>query len=481
MRAALLALVLLLYPALAQTPPPIDLFLQAASEDANISSRALAALAPVWKDAYTPLLIDAARFLPRSATGDAGERVSADPEAAIAFDAGARGPTTPAARTRARLIRFLEQRTGRRFGDDLGSWREWMWKLPYDPHPEYAAFKREIYGRIDPRMRHFFPPGVASGIRLDEIDWGGVGVNGIPPLVMPRVVDAAGAGYLKDSHIIFGIVINGQARAYPRRILAWHEMARDRVGGVDLAVVYCTLCGTVIPYESRAGGRAFTLGTSGLLYRSNKLMFDEETGSLWTTLTGEPAVGPLVGRGLALKAHPVVTTTWGEWRAAHPSTTVLSLETGHRRDYAEGAAYREYLATDRLMFRVPRTDRRLRNKDEVLGLLVPAQGGGRQAAAFDVRMLSSARLFQTEIEGLRFVVVTSPKGANRVYAAGEARFTAVDASGTKLIDNAGVTWAAGDDALVAPSGVRLARVPAYRAFWFGWYAQFPETLLFRKN
>jgi hypothetical protein len=303
--------------------------------------------------------------------------------------------------------------------------------------------KRELYGRLDPRMREFFPEAVAADIRLDEIDWGGVKVNGIPPLVNPRAIAAAEAGYLDDSHIVFGVVVNGDARAYPRRILAWHEMARDRLGGVDLAVVYCTLCGTVIPYESVIDGRRFTFGTSGLLYRSNKLMFDEETRSLWATLTGRPAVGPLVGSGLTLKAHPVVTTTWGEWRAEHPGTTVLSLETGHDRDYGEGVAYRDYFATDRLMFRVPRVDRRLRNKDEVLGLLVPARGGGRQAAAFDVRMLASRRTFEVEIEGRRFVIKTSEKGANRVY----------DAEG--------------------------ARVPAFRAFWFGWYAQFPETLLFK--
>jgi len=147
--------------------------------------------------------------------------------------------------------------------------------------------------------------------------------------------------------------VNGEARAYPKRILAWHELARDRVGGVELAIVYCTLCGTVIPYEAMAGGKLRVLGTSGFLYRSNKLMFDEETKSLWSTLEGRPVIGPLAGSGVELRYRPVVTTTWGEWRAAHPGTTVLSLDTGHQRDYSEGAAYREYFGTDELMFQVP--------------------------------------------------------------------------------------------------------------------------------
>jgi transposase-like protein len=226
----------------------------------------------------------------------------------------------------------------------------WMWTLPYEPHPEYAAFKAHVYSQIDPRMRAFFPASVKADIRLDEIDTGGVAVNGIPPLYNPSIVPAADARYLRNNHVVFGIVVNGEARAYPKRILAWHELAVDKVGGVDLTVVYCTLCGTVIPYESRLGSQRYIFGTSGLLYRSNKLMFDQQTNSLWSSIDGRPVVGPLVGSGLQLVSHPVVTTTWGEWRATHPDTTVLSIETGFDRDYREGAAYRDYFNTDRLMF-----------------------------------------------------------------------------------------------------------------------------------
>lgn len=460
----------------ARQAPDIALFFQAADPDQRTSERALQQLSTQWKNAYTPLIVDAARFLPRMRPVE--DDLVALGDVATAAEARRGGMPSPAARTRQRLIRFLERHTGQRFGDDLGRWREWMWALPYEPHPAYGDFKRQLYGRVDPRMRNFFPPGVKASIRLDEIDWGGVPVNGIPPLISPRVIPAGDAGYLKDDHIVFGMVVNGEARAYPRRILAWHEMARDRVGGVDLAVVYCTLCGTVIPYESLIAGRRFTFGTSGLLYRSNKLMFDEETATLWSTLEGAPAVGPLVGSGLRLKARPIVTTTWGEWRRAQPGTTVLSLDTGHDRDYSDGAAYREYFATDRLMFRVPKTDRRLANKDEVLGLLVPAKGGGRQAAAFDVRLLRRQRLFEAEIEGRRFVVVTSPDGANRVYETGDVRL-AQEADGT-LRDAAGRRWRLTEESLTLENGSqRLPRITAFRAFWFGWYAQFPETLLFR--
>jgi hypothetical protein len=160
-------------------------------------------------------------------------------------------------------------------------------------------------------MQEFFPPGVASTIRLDQVEWGGVLVNGIPPLVNPRTMAMAEASYLKDSHVVFGIALGGEARAYPKRILAWHEMARDRIGERDITVVYCTFCGTVIPYFASTQGRTFTFGTSGLLYESSKLMFDEETKSLWSTLQGKPVIGALTGSPLELAFAPVVTTTWG--------------------------------------------------------------------------------------------------------------------------------------------------------------------------
>jgi len=105
-----------------------------------------------------------------------------------------------------------------------------------------------------------------------------------------------------------------------------------------------------ILYHTEHAGTVHELGTSGFLYRSNKLMYDRATQSLWSTLRGEPVIGPLVGQGIRLARGSVVTTTWGEWRRRHPHTSVLSIDTGHTRDYAEGAAYRDYFATDALMF-----------------------------------------------------------------------------------------------------------------------------------
>jgi hypothetical protein len=465
--------------------PTWQTFLAAASEDRGESEAALLTLAAHWRDGHAALLIDAARFLPSPrANASDGDTDPLAPAGGGYPDDVAIGrrpqviprPITGAAATRRRLTTFLEKQTGQRFGDDLRAWRRWLWSKPADTPADYAVFKATLYARIDPRFRLFFPEGVRAAIRLDEIDWGGVGVNGIPPLRGPVHVRASEATWLKDDHVVFGIEVSGEARAYPKRILAWHELALDRVGGVDLTIVYCTLCGTVIPFDSRIGTQTFVFGTSGLLYRSNKLMFDEGTGSLWSALDGTPVVGPLVGAGLRLSTRGVVTTTWAEWKREYPDTTVLSLDTGHRRDYAEGAAYREYFATDRLMFEVPSRDARLPNKAEVVVLRREVLGGDAAPVAIAVKRLRRERVLSFEAGGRGFVAVTSQGGSTRVYARGDGRFVGL-ADDTALRDSNGARWRVTPDALVGNDGARLPVVPTHQAFWFGWHAQHPDTIL----
>lgn len=486
--ASLLTTVPLVRPA-AQSlseEPSWKAFLVAASSDERAARKALDEIARGWRPGYAAMLVDVARLLPSTRRPDGGAEASPrlpdDPRASGVASGRPNESLTPAlerpgVRARRRLIAFLEEQTGQRFGDDLRAWRRWMWSRKAPLHADYAVYKGEVYSQIDPAFRSFFPAGVKADIRLDEIDWGGVPVNGIPPLRQPRTIPAAAAGWLKDDHVVFGVTLNGESRAYPKRILAWHELATDRLGGLDLTIVYCTLCGTVIPYESRVAGRQFTFGTSGLLYRSNKLMFDEETRSLWSSLEGKPVLGALVGEGLQLKAFPVVTTTWGEWRRDRPETTVLSLDTGFKRDYREGAAYRDYFRTDRLMFDVPALDERLQNKDEVLVLRPEMISGTSPPVAISVELLRRHRLFAFDAGGRGLIVVTSPDGANRMYERG--RYTFVAHTSQELRDGDGHRWSVTPDALVSESGERLPRVAAHRAFWFGWYAQHPNTILHR--
>ena len=433
----------------------IRLFLAATAQDATLAEEGLRQIGERWRVGYSAIIWDLLRSV---------------------------RPPSPQFFRFFILLQFLEEQTGQRFGQDLARWHEWIWAQPYKPHPDYALFKGLWYSRFDPRFEEFFPRGVTSLIRLDEVEWGGVAVNGIPPLEYPTHLDAPVADYLQDDHIVFGIALNDEARAYPKRILAWHEMALDRLGDVELTIVYCTLCGTVIPFESVAGGQHLTFGTSGLLYRSNKLMFDHETRSLWNTFEGVPVVGALAGSGTQLKRYAVVTTTWGEWKREHPATTVLSLDTGHQRDYSEGAAYRGYFSSDALMFQVSKTDDRLKNKDEVLVILLddPTEVSQRRPLAITADFLNANRVFHHRFAGRNLVVVTSEQGANRVYDSQDVRFARhVDARA--VADEMGRLWHVTEEGLALDSdpNVLRVRIPAHRAFWFGWYAQFPDTELIR--
>lgn len=379
---------------------------------------------------------------------------------------------------RQQLITLLEAKTGQRFGQDVNQWYIWLWNQPEAIQPDYANFKADIYRNMDSKFDRYFRYRQSSArVRLDEIRWGGVVQDGIPPLRHPKMLAANQAAYLDDSNVVFGIEVNGDARAYPKRILAWHEMFVDTIGGVDIAGVYCTLCGTVIPYKTTFNGKKYNLGTSGFLYRSNKLMYDQATQSLWNTIKGEPVLGPLVDKGIALEHLRIVTTTWGEWKRRHPKTTVLSPDTGHRRDYGEGVAYKQYFGTHELMFNTPFSDKRLKNKQEVLALRFSASP--KQQLAIDTEFLNKNPLYKNKIGLQKLLILTDRTGANRVYDPKEVHFVSYNRDST-VIDIEGKRWTLSESDLTEEgTGRRLTALPYHRAFWFGWHATYPETRLIK--
>ncbi len=427
----------------AEPGPATEAFLRLLVGNPGTTSESLAWIEANWHPGFVAMSLDVMRFF--------------------------RTPQTTIA-----LLGLIERETGQSLGFELDAWYRYVWNREPDYHPEYRAFRRALFELLDPRFAEYFAPGRASTIRLDEVVWGGVRQDGIPPLRDPKMIGADEATYLDDGDVVFGIEVEGDARGYPKRILAWHEMFVDEVGGVAVAGVYCTLCGTVILYETRHAGVGHVLGTSGFLYRSNKLMYDRATSSLWSTMRGEPVIGPLVGKDIELARRSVVTTTWGEWRRRHPDTRVLSLDTGHQRDYAEGAAYREYFASPELMFPVPVTDDRLRHKDEVLGVLLARHP--EQPLALSARYLAEHPVHHDRIGEVELVVITDPSGANRVYESADVRFVGFDGDAT-VTDQAGGSWRLGEAALTSEDGRTLSRLPAQRAFWFGWFSAFNRTRL----
>ncbi len=249
--------------------------------------------------------------------------------------------------------------------------------------PGYVGWKGELHAAIDPRFREFLREGAAASVRVEEVQWGGVRVDGIPALVNPRMLPARAASWLGDRDAVFGVSINGDHRAYPLRILDWHEMANDVVGGKPVALAYCTLCGSGVLYDATAGPRTFEFGSSGFLFRSNKLMYDRQTRTLWNQMTGEPVIGPLVGSGIVLARLPVVVTSWGEWKRQHPDTKVADIKTGHNRPYDAGAAYGSYFASPGTMFPVWQKGRALPDKARVFVLVLDGRAKAYALEALD--------------------------------------------------------------------------------------------------
>lgn len=371
-------------------------------------------------------------------------------------------------------LEMIRRQTGQNFESDLNGWFSWVWKQNFDHPPYYAEFKSRLYREIDSHFGEYFAPGRKSTIQLDEIRWGGVVQDGIPPLREPRMIAAANADYLEDDNIVFGLEIDGDVRAYPKRILAWHEMFVDTVGDVPVVGVYCTLCGSMILYETTVSAVQYEMGTSGFLFRSNKLMYDKATQSLWNTMWGKPVVGPLVGKGIRLPRRTLVTTTWGEWRRRHPETKVLSINTGFSRNYGEGVAYSDYFATDELMFNSSRLDDRLANKAEVLGLVFDDSDEAPLAIA--ARYAQANPLLHERIGDREFIVVTDNSGAMRAYETDGLRFSSWDGD-ESLLDEEGESWTLFEDRLSKRNGTSLARLPSHSAFWFGWYGAYTNTRL----
>ncbi len=241
-------------------------------------------------------------------------------------------------------------------------------------------------------------------------------------------------------------------------------------------------------YSAKIEGEATTFGTSGMLYRNNKLMYDRATNTLWASILGEPVIGPLADSGIKLDLFAVELTDWREWVARHPDTTVLSAETGvypARQYQPEGdlnSIYSAYRNSPDTMFPAWNRDARLETKSEVLAITI-----GDAHKAYPIKVLRQERVVNDEVVGTGVVVIASSRSTGaRVYAR-EGQVFSLPSEGETfgdlplaLVDSDAVEWTVTEDALVNTSdpSETLARLPSHLAFWFGWFAFHPDTLLY---
>jgi hypothetical protein len=389
-------------------------------------------------------------------------------------------------------IDVLETLSGQNFGGDWGAWVEWYGKTELTPPPGFTGWKGQLLGKIDSGFEDFLRDDHPFSIRVEEIAWGGVLIDGIPALDNAAMIPAAEADYLEPDEPVFGISINGDHRAYPLRILDWHEMANDVVGGVPVSLAYCTLCGAGIAYDGRASnGETYTFGSSGFLFRSNKLMYDRQTRTLWNQLTGEPVLGELVGSNIKLDLLPVVITTWEAWQDQHPDTLVLDLDTGYQRPYIPGAAYGDYFAYDDTMFPVWQRNDLLATKDRIYALqidgipkaypvdiLVEEQVINDTIAETDVVLIATRDDITVDGTNQRVGSVSYNAGGEvRAYNRVGETFSPGPDTDT-ILDSRGHPWRITEEALIGPDGEQLPRISGHQAYWFGWFSFFPKTLVY---
>ncbi len=326
---------------------------------------------------------------------------------------------------------------------------DWLiaWDLPAPP--DYVDWKRRLFEFVEPAWAAFFDDADAD-IDWRWVSWGGVLIDDrpidavrrpcpegcIPALNDPAVTEAAGGDWYPDDRFVFGVVVDGEARAYPKHQMEVHEMVNDTLGGRRIGIPYCTLCGSAQAYFTDAvpGFGTLELRTSGLLSRSNKVMFDLTTWSVFDTFTGRAVSGPLREAGVVLEMITVRTTTWGDWKATHPDTTIVAPDGGIGRTYPDDPLRGR--DDDGPIFPIGEVDPRLPTQEPVLGVINP-EG---EAVAFPVGEAARELEAGAAVEAAGVRVVATGAGL-----------------GAETLDGSPLT--------------------THQAFWFAWSQFHPNTVL----
>lgn len=286
---------------------------------------------------------------------------------------------------------------------------------------------------------------------------GGPPPDGIPSIDEPRFIEA-GEADLDPGDMVMGFHHNGEARAYPQRILVWHEIVNDRVGGLNVAITYCPLTATAQGFKR---GET-TLGVSGQLLNSNLVAFDRESRSYFPQIAAVGIKGEHEGR--TLDEVNVIWTTWERWRAVHPDTDVLSERTGHLRNYGHDP-YGSYNPVDGYyaprsgtIFPLMHTSPEHGKKEMVVG--------GRTAERsvyFVMADLARDRVQATD----GFLAVYDPDldtGFIYVTEGSDLEVSPLDDGRYELRGQA-----------YAPGELPLESVIPVEAFFFAWYAFYPDS------
>jgi hypothetical protein len=289
---------------------------------------------------------------------------------------------------------------------------------------------------------------------------------------------------------VIGIEINGDSRAYPLNILSSHEIVNDVVGGEPVAVTWCPLCYSALVFSRTVDGKSLTFGVSGKLLNNTLVMFDRDSGSLWSQLYGGAISGEL--SGTALTVFPSLLTTWEAWLAQHPQGQVLSKRltcdqfncgtyaTNPRGSYAVDPYGSYYVSADEGVVnrQIPRDEFSGRSKERVLGVRV--NGAAR---AYPFALLAEQHVINDEIAGVPVLIWFDPESqtgaAFRREVDGRIVTFEVDADDPTLVRDteSSSRWsgASGQGHGPRSRSSRLTPLISTPAFEFGWYDYFPQS------
>ncbi|MCP3852457.1 MAG: DUF3179 domain-containing protein [Gammaproteobacteria bacterium] len=283
-----------------------------------------------------------------------------------------------------------------------------------------------------------------SLINTSEIHHGGPAKDGIPSLDSPKFIKASQAGYLSNNDRVLGVHLNGQSKAYPIKILNYHEIVNDYFPDVlstdsskSVVITYCPLCGSGVAYHAKINGKDHQFGVSGLLYNSDVLLYDRETESLWSQLLSKGISGQY--KGVELELLPMSHTNWKTWKKEHPETLVLSEKTGFSRNYST-SPYGSYDKSKLLYFPVNKLNSLYHPKEYVLGLKI--LGKTKVYPFAELSKISSP--YQDTFSGHKVTII----------------FNVTNRTG-KILDSQG------------------KEIPTITSFWFAWMGFYPESYVFK--
>lgn len=335
-----------------------------------------------------------------------------------------------------------------------------------------------------------FPPAV---IEIDNIFSGGVGADqGIPAIDEPQFAPIADISFIEDDdEPVLSVEVNGEAVAFPLQILIVHEIVNTEIGGTPVTVTYCPLCNSALTFDRQVGARLLDFGVSGSLFNSSLLMYDRQTGSLWTHFNGQGAVGHYAG--VQLDLIPTQTVSYGKFVEAHPDGKVLTQDNEHNRQsqYGRNGYVGEDTSdgTSGALFR-GEVDERLPRKERVVGLLV--EGASLAVPFTELEKQPVQEVTEGDVKMVVFYEkglaspVDQPRiadgrdvGQSGVFTPEadrqELTFTS-ETNGVFVDDQTSSTWNIFGQATAGPlEGEQLESIPHVDSFWFSWAAYRPDT------